>query len=42
LAALGHYRPRFLVVDEDTHYEDKNKTNDADKGETILHMIFIP
>jgi len=42
LAGLGHYRPRFLVVDKDTHYEDKNKTNNADKGETILHLILKP
>jgi hypothetical protein len=25
---LGHYHPRFPVVDKDTHYEDKNEADD--------------
>ncbi|VTR64897.1 hypothetical protein DESC_270044 [Desulfosarcina cetonica] len=28
---LGHYRPCLLVVKEDLHYEDKNKTNKANE-----------
>jgi putative transcriptional regulator len=39
LAVSGHYRPRFLVVDEDTHYEDKNKTKNVNKGETVIHKF---
>lgn len=42
LAGLGHYRPRFLVVDKDTHYEDKNKTNNINKGETDIHLFILP
>jgi hypothetical protein len=42
LAGSGHYRPRFLVVDKDTHYEDKNKTNNANEGETIFHRFYKP
>ena len=39
LAALGHYRPRFLVVDKDTHYEDKNKTNNVEEGDANIHRL---
>jgi hypothetical protein len=42
LAGLDHYRPCFLAVDEDTHDEDKNKTNNANKGEGAIHIITIP
>jgi len=39
LAGLDHYRPCLLVVDEDTHDEDKNKTNNVDKGEAATHIF---
>jgi hypothetical protein len=34
--------PRFLVVGKDTHYEDKNKTNNGDEGETDIHLFSVP
>lgn len=39
LAKSGHYRPRFLVVDEDTHYEDKNKADNVDNDVRSLHKV---
>ncbi|PIE68213.1 MAG: hypothetical protein CSA23_00030 [Deltaproteobacteria bacterium] len=42
LAGSGHYRPRFLVVDKDTHYEDKNNANNAKQGVMFIHIIIIP
>jgi len=45
LSGVGWFRPlspRFLVVDKDTHYEDKNKTENINKGETTIHMLIIP
>lgn len=42
LAGLGHYRPRFPVVDKDTHDEDKNKTKNINKGETDIHLLILP
>jgi hypothetical protein len=45
LSGVGWFRPlspRFLVVGKDTHYEDKNKTNNGDEGEANIHLFSIP